>query len=175
MKIFCYGCKTETETDWLVRCPRCETKNIGIEPDEGWHGICRLFAQSKRWLGDSDELSLPWWFQTHPEYLPEWRSFKARLQDVQFPFLLEGYVEREDIYNFWISNSGVLPLQMGSEAALRGTPFIGPLLHRLASVYADFHYHKRQGIVAERTKQAEREKPNPKPSKNKSPLLKRAR
>ena len=175
MRIYCYGCKSVEETTWLVRCPRCDTKNIGFEPDEAWHLICRLFAQSKRWLGDSDELSLPWWFEKHPEYLPEWEAFKAQLQNVEFPPLPEGYAERQDMYDFWIKNSGVLPLQMGSEASLRGTPFIGPLVHRLATVYTDHHYRQRQGVVAERTEQAEREKPKPKAQKKKSSLLKRRR
>jgi hypothetical protein len=175
MKVYCYGCGTGEETDWLVRCRHCDTKNIGIEPDEGWHLICRLFAQSKRWMGDSDELSLPWWFSTHPEYLPEWEAFKAQLQNVQFPPLPEGYVERQDIYNFWINSSGVLPLQMGSEASLRGAPFLGPLVHQLASTYADYHYRQRQRVEAGHREQAERERPNPKAGKKKASLLKRRR
>ena len=53
MKVFCYGCQTEEETDWLVRCPKCETKGIGIEED------LRDFLELNRHLAGSPRQSLP--------------------------------------------------------------------------------------------------------------------
>jgi hypothetical protein len=162
MRIFCYGCKTEEETQWLVRCAHCETKDIGIEEDKGWHSVCRLFAISKTWMGNSDELSLPWYFEKKPDLLEEWKSFKARLQNVELPLLPEVYMERQDIFDFWVKSSGVFSLQMGSTFELLHTPFIGDLVRRLAGIYADFHFNLRHGG------QVEKEKPTAKKGKKKS-------
>jgi hypothetical protein len=145
MKVFCYDCGTSEETDWLVRCPKCESKgSIGIEETKDWDGICRLWAISKRWQRDNDELSLPWWFEKNPEYLSEWKTFKAQLTDPEFPPLPEFFVERHDIFDFWVKRSGVFSLRIGTEFELIHDPSIGPLVRQLATIYADHHCHKRQ-------------------------------
>jgi hypothetical protein len=116
MRVFCYDCGTSEETDWLVRCPKCQTKNIGLEPEEPWHWLNRLWASSRGWQGDGDELSLPWWFEKHPKLLPEWIDFKAQLNDVDAisPPTDHQLTSWSDFYDFWIRNSGILPLTQGT-------------------------------------------------------------
>ena len=144
MKIYCYGCKTSEETSWLVRCPKCDSKgSIGIEESREWNEICRLWAFSKGWQGDGDQLSLPWWIEKHPQCLLEWQAFKSDLQNPKLPSLPEVFVEKQDIFDFWVKSSGIFLLQMGSEFELTHSKSIGPLVCQLASAYADHHYRQR--------------------------------
>ena len=159
MEIFCYGCKTKEETDFLVRCSHCDSKgSIGIEESKEWNEICRLWAFSKGWQGDGDQLSLPWWFEGHPQSLLEWQRFKSDLMNPEYPPLPEVFMEKEDFFHHWIKSSGVLPLQMGNETELLHSHSIGPLVRQLAGIYADHHYSKRHGGVGQLREQAEREK-----------------
>jgi hypothetical protein len=175
MKIFCYNCKTEEETQWLVRCSKCDAKDIGIEKEIGWHKVSRLFFFSKGWQGDSDELSLPRWVEGHPQCFSEWQKFKSDLMNVEFPPLPEEFVEKEDIFSFWIRRAGVLSLQMGTEFELLHTPFIGDLVRTLATAYSNYYYHQRHGGAVEHPKQVEKEKPNLIEKKKKSLFPKRTK
>jgi hypothetical protein len=177
MRVFCYDCGTSEETDWLVRCPKCQTKNIGLEPEEPWHWLNRLWASSRGWQGDGDELSLPWWFEKHPKLLPEWIDFKAQLNDVDAisPPTDHQLTSWSDFYDFWIRNSGILPLTQGTASDLVLSPKIGKLVHKLASNFSDHHYHQRERVEAEHRDQAERERPKLKAQEKKSSLIQRAK
>jgi len=146
MKVYCYGCGTSEDTDFLVRCPKCETMDIGIEPDRGWHALCRLFAQSKGWEGSGGTVSIPLWFEKEPpERLEEWKAFKAKLTDVEslpLPTHLKG--KYWESFEYWINTSGILPLQQGTMNDLIITPPIGSLVHKLATAYADHHRQREE-------------------------------
>lgn len=152
MKVYCYGCKTSFETDWLIRCPHCETKDIGIEPDRAWHTLCCLFAHSKGWSVGS-EFSLPQWFQREPEHLKEWKAFKAKLMDMEAVKLPADYklTHPKDFYDYWLLHSGLLipSLFGGTKDDLITTPLIGPLVHQLATSWADHHQRRKrvEGLI----------------------------
>lgn len=143
MKVYCYGCETSFETDWLIRCPHCETMYIGIEEDRGWDALCRLFAHSKGWPVGS-EFSLPQWFQREPEHLVEWKAYKARLTNMEAVKLPADYkpTHHQAYYDYWLGLSGLMSLFLGTQGDLILTPIIGPLVHKLATAYADHHQRK---------------------------------
>ena len=136
-KICCYGCNEEI--DDLSRCPLCQTVgDIGFEETREWHWLCRLWAYSKGWVGDT--VSIPFWFEKNPERLPEWRGFKAKLIDVE-SFLLPAHLRGRywESYEHWINSSGILPLQAGTLHDLISQRPIGPLVHKLATDFANYH------------------------------------
>jgi hypothetical protein len=164
MKVYCYGCKTSEETDFLHRCLKCGTMDIGVEEDRGWHSLCRLFAQSKGWQGDRGTISLPLWFQKEPEQLPQWLAFKTKLTDLEVVKLpTDRKLAYWDAYNYWIEHSGIPPLFGGTQADLIITHPIGPLVHKLATTYAEYHKQREE---AEQKGREEEEKSKSKGRKN---------
>ncbi len=160
LEIFCYGCKEVINR--LDRCPTCGTiGDVGFEKDREWHWVCRLWASSKGWGGDP--VSLPMWFQNEPpERLEAWKEFKARLLDVEaLPLpdaLKKGFARGEDwrVVEYWINNSGILPLQQGTLNDLLISKDVGSLVHRLATAYAN--YHKARVEEEEKAKEEKRAK-----------------
>lgn len=153
--VYCYGCKEEINR--LDKCPKCETRgDIGFEQSREWHWLSRLWANSKGWGGDP--VSLPLWFENEgPERLEEWRSFKTRLLDLD-AFPLPTHLKRDywGAFEFWGNSSGILPLQQGTLSDLISQPPIGPLVHKLASDFAN--YHKAQWEAEEKAEAEQRAK-----------------
>lgn len=165
MKIYCYGCKMEL--DVLDRCPKCETRgDIGFEESRDWHWLCRLWANKQGWVGDT--ISIPLWFERNPEQLPQWQAFKTKLLDVDalpLPAHLKGRFN--ETFEYWINSSGILPMQQGTLNDLIITPPIGPLVHKLATAYAE---HQREREEAEQKEQEENSK-----DRKKKTLIQRVR
>jgi len=146
MRIHCYGCKTAVETDFITRCPKCSTRDIGIEEGKAWHEVSKLFARSKgSWDGEQSLETLPQWFEKHPKRREEWEALKAKLTDPEaIPLPSENRLDRNEAYSWWFVRSGVLSLWWGG-ASTMGIPSLinaHPLIDTLALAFVDFHNRK---------------------------------
>jgi hypothetical protein len=80
LRVYCYSCKSESETDCVVNCNVCgNSSNIGVEPDLEMHKLCRLWALFHGFEDRINPFSLPQFFQKTPSLLEEWKKFKHRL------------------------------------------------------------------------------------------------
>ena len=98
------------------------------------------------------------WFEREPpERLEEWTTFKTKLLDVealQLPAHLRG--RYWETFEYWINSSGILPLQAGTLHDLISQRPIGPLVHKLATDFAN--YHKAQWEADDKAEAEQRAK-----------------
>ena len=159
MKVYCYHCKTEAEMKQPNQCPKCSSRDIGIEPDEEFHKICRLFVIKH---GDYDhhaqaDFTLPQWFENDPKLLTQWKAFKAKLLNFDSIELPPNPPSSEHIRRFYLFKSGALGLLAMNPGPLSPFTSIGweemrqgveellrdcPLLNQLASDYVDHQTFK---------------------------------
>lgn len=111
MKIFCYRCNLSEEMKSPSRCRKCDTRDIGIESEEEFHKICRLFAIKKGYdQAAQTDFTLPQYFEKDPKLLSEWKAFKAKLLDFDAIPPPPNPPDREHLSRFYLFKSGALRL-----------------------------------------------------------------
>ena len=133
----CQKCLHESGVPWQF-CPKCGSRDSGVEAEHGWHRISRLFAHREDYDTRSGSTFAQWFFSGGPDLYARWLDIKNRLahpEKIPWPGGASGKVStaRAEFLKF----AGVGKVTLESFSDIVGTNFMkaNPFLMKLCDEY----------------------------------------